>query len=148
MTMQIMDMIKVVIWMQLFFAISMTIYTHALPEDALDYVTGYQDLADNIDINSVSDNIQSSLQRQSNIPVIETGALIFYSGNILLDLLLNFTFAVPQMFTLLINGLMLLLGIDAMFMGFIQLFLSVGIMAVYFISIIQLLVGIRSGRIV
>ena len=73
---------------------------------------------------------------------------MFYSGNILIDLLLNFFFAIPEMLTMLINGVMMLFGIHVEAMGIIQIFLSVITVVLYVISVIQLAVGVRSGRLV
>lgn len=145
----IMTLFKTIILVQLFYAVAITGLVATIPDDAKSYVTGFSDIADSIDVDTVSEDVQDSLQRQQSIPVIELGALVFYSGNILIDLLLNFFFAIPQMLTMLVNGLMLLFtGVNVQAMGIIQLFLSVITVVMYVISIIQLTVGVRSGRLV
>lgn len=145
--MNIMDLFKAVIIIQLFYSFAITGLTHALPADSLDYVTGFSDITDSINLETVSEDVQESIQRQTDIPVIEMGALVFYSGNILIDLMLNFAFAVPEMIGMLVNGIMILfLGIDSYLFAIVQLFASVVIIVVYFISLMQLLTSIRSGR--
>lgn len=140
------DVFKVILVVQLFYSFAITTYTHVLPDDTLNHVTSFSDLAGEIDLESVSNDIQDSVQDQINIPVVELGALVFYSGNIILDLLLNFFFALPQMFTLLINGfLQLFVNIDPFITNTIQIFLSVIITVLYFLGAIQLLLNIR-GR--
>ena len=139
---------KVVILVMLFYSFGITLFTYALPSDSLSFVTGFSDVSSSFDLETVGNEVQSSLESQTNIPVIELGALVFYSSNILLDLLLNFAFAIPQMFGMLINGLMLLFNVDSYLFAVVQLFASVVMVVLYFIGLMQLVTGIRSGRVV
>lgn len=144
----IMDYFKVVIIIMLFYSFGITILSYALPSDSLTYVTGFSDLGESFDLETVGGDVQSSLESQTDIPVIELGALVFYSSNIILDLLLNFAFAIPQMFGLLINGISLLFNVDSQLFVVVQLFTSVTMIVLYFVGLIQLMTGIRSGRVV
>lgn len=144
----IMDLFKVIILVQLFYAVCITGLTYSLPSDTLNYVTSFSDVGQTIDLDTVSEDVRDSLESQTNIGVIELGALVFYSGNILIDLLLNFAFALPQMFGLIIHGITILFNLDPIIFALVQLFASVTILVLYFISLIQLLTGIRSGRVV
>lgn len=141
-----MDMFKWIIIVQLFYAVSITLIAYALPADSLNYVSAFSDVANDIDLEGVSDQVQESFEKQTDIPVIELGALVFYSGNILIDLLLNFAFAIPEMIGLIINGILLLLNIDSYVFVVVQLFMSVLVMVLYLLSLIQLLTNVRSGR--
>ena len=85
-----MDVFKGIIIIQLFYAVAISLIAHAMPAGALDYVTGFSDAGTQIDVEGVASDVQSSLESQTDIPVIELGALVFYSGNILIDLLINF----------------------------------------------------------
>lgn len=144
----IMDFFKVMIIVQLFFAVSITILTQTLPADSLNYVTSFSDIAEDVSLEGTSAQVEDSLSRQTNIPVIEIGALVFYSGNILIDLLFNFAFAVPEMVHLVIAGILFLFNVDNGIFLQVQLFSTVAIMVLYFIGVIQLLTGIRSGRVI
>lgn len=144
----IMDYFKVVIIIMLFYSFGITILSYSLPSDSLTYVTGFSDLGDSFDLETVGSDVQSSLESQTDIPVIELGALVFYSSNIILDLLLNFAFAIPQMFGLLINGISILFNVDSQLFVVVQLFTSVVMIVLYFVGLIQLMTGIRSGRVV
>lgn len=137
---------KAVIVVQLFFAICITMYVHALPAEAKSYPDFY---TPDINIEQISETIEASLETQTNIPAIDLGALVFYSGNILIDLLLNFVFAIPQMLTFIINAFMMFfVGADSVIMFYIQLFFSAGMVIFYIISLIQLLTNVRTGRLV
>lgn len=145
--MEAMDLFKAIILVQLFYSFSITGLAYTIPADAREYTDAFSQIADDISLSGVSTDIQNSLEKQTNIPVIELGALVFYSGNLLIDLLLNFAFAIPQMFGMLVNGIMMLISIDSYISTLIQLFATVVMTALYFIGIIQLLTSIRSGTI-
>lgn len=146
--MDIMSLFKVVLMIQLFYSFSITTITYALPDDSLDFVTSFSDITSKVNLESVSGDVQDSLQRQTNIPVVELGALVFYSGNILIDLILNFLFAIPEMLAMLINGFTMLFNVDSYLFAIVQLFSSVIIGIMYLLGVIQLLTGIRSGRLI
>lgn len=143
--MSLMRSFVIVLIIQLFFAFGITTFTYALPTESLDYVTSFSDLAGDINLQSVSSDVQDAVEDELDIPVIELGALVFYSGNILIDLILNFAFALPQMVTLLINSFLYIFGIDSQLAVILQLFTSAVIAVLYFIGILQLVMNIR-GR--
>lgn len=144
--MGMMNLFKTIILVQLFYAFAITMFTYSLPAESLNYVTGFSDITNSIDLETTSQQVQESITDQTNIPVVEIGALIFFSGNIIIDLLLNFAFAIPEMLGMLINGLMILINVDSDLFAIVQLFASVVVTVLYFIGIIQLLTSIRSGR--
>lgn len=144
--MQMMALFKWIVIVQLFFAFSITVITYAMPDDSLNYVTAFSDVASEISLETVSNDVQDSVTDSLNIPVIELGALVFYSGNIILDLLLNFFFAIPEMIGLVINGFMLLFNIDSYLFAVVELFLATLTIVLYFIGLIEMLMNIRSQR--
>lgn len=146
--MTMMRLFSAIIVVQLFFSFSITGIAYSIPDDSKEYLSSYQNVAEQSDLENVSSQIQSGLERQTDIPVIELGALVFYSGNILLDLLLNFAYAIPQMIGLLINQIMLFFNVDSQLFALVQLFSSVIITAAYFIGLMQLITNIRSGQVI
>lgn len=141
-----MQTFKVTILVMLFYSFGITLLAYAIPNDAKTYITSFSDLAQDISLQETGNKVQDSLESQTNIPIIELGALVFYSGNILLDLILNFIFAVPEMVGLLIQGLLFLINVDSYIWATVQLFSSVVLIVMYFIGLMQMLTGIRSGR--
>lgn len=136
-----------IIVVQLFFSLAITLISHTLPEDSLQYVDVFVSTADTMDIQDIGEEIQGSLDKQTNIPIIELGALVFYSGNILIDLLLNFLFAIPQMFELLLTGILYFAGgLNNFIIVSLQIFIKVLISALYLFGIIKLITNIRTGR--
>jgi hypothetical protein len=135
---------KFIIVLQLFFAFSVTLVTYAMPDDTLEYVTIIQP-SHEIDLETVAKDIQSSSERQMNIPVVDLGALVFHSGNIIVDLILNTVFAIPEMVTILINGFLFFFGVEAFVATYVKLLLWAVISAIYLIAILAFIMNIRSG---
>jgi len=148
MAQNMMDWFKAIIIVMLFYSFAITLLTYALPEQAKPFINPFSDVANEIDLESTSSQIRGSVEAQTNIPVVELGALVFYSGNILVDLLLNFAFAIPQMIGLIINGVMLMLNVDSYVFAVVEIFSAVIITVLYFIGLIQLITSVRSGRMV
>lgn len=142
--MSMMSEFKVMLVVMLFYSFCITLITYAMPSESINYVESFSSLANEANLENVSEQIQGSITSQTRIPLIELGALVFYSGNIVIDLLLNFAFALPEMIGLVINGVMLLLNIDSYVFAVVQLFASVVMVVLYFVSIMQLLIGIRT----
>lgn len=136
---------KTVIVVMLFYSFCITIVSYATPADALSYVTSFSDVSDQVNMKDVSDQVQESLESQINIPVIELGALVFYSGNIIIDLFMNFLFAIPEMIGLLISAVLLIFNVDSYVWATIQIFTSAVMVVLYVIGLIQILTGIRAG---
>lgn len=145
---QVMDLFKVTLIILALYSTCITILTYSLPADMTDRISSFNNLDSSFSTENIAEEIQGSIQSQTSIPVVDLGALVFYSGNILIDLLLNFAFAIPQIIGLLLYGLFSLIGIDTNIQNTIQIFASVIILVVYFVALIQLLTGVRSGRIV
>lgn len=142
------DIFKATLILQLFYSFAITTLVYSLAGQGIIITQGFTDVGEQISLANTSTEIQDSLTTQTSIPIVDVGALVLYSGNILIDLLANFLFAVPQMITLLINGLMYLIGIDTYITNQIQVFTSVIVSAMYMIGLIQLLTTIRSGRVI
>jgi hypothetical protein len=131
---------------QLFFGICITLIVHAMPPQELNFLDTYTDLNNQIDLNATASDIQGSLEQQTNIPIVEIGALVFYSGNIMVDMIANSLFAIPEMFGLLVAGVQNILNIDSYLVGVIQAMATVGILLFYLLAIIEFLTGLRAGR--
>lgn len=141
------NLFKITLIMMLFYSTCINLLVYSMPEDTIPYITSYSELSGTISLEGVSAEVQTSVSRQTDIPVIELGALVFYSGNILIDLILNFAFAIPEMLSLVINGILTILNIDSQINNLIQLFTTVTITVMYFIGVITLLTSVRSGRV-
>ena len=143
-----MDTFKVILIIQAFFSLSITLLAHGLPASSLNYVEGYELVADKYNITGGEQELSGGLASQKNAPIIELGALVFYSGNILIDLITNFIFAIPEMLGLFIAGIGALFNFEPFFLAQVEIMAAGLILSLYILGLIQLLTSIRSGRVV
>lgn len=143
-----MQAVVIIIIVQLFFSFGINIYAYTLPQEAKIHVNPFTDSDAAIDIDSTTQTVQDSIEKQTNFPLIDLGALAFYSGNIVIDLILNFAFAIPTMITLLFNGLLQMFSIDTQISIYIQGTLSAAVFIWYFIGILQIASNLRTGRLI
>lgn len=136
---------KFIIIVQLFFGMSVTMIAYAMPTDTQNFVSVIQP-GHPIDLSSVSQNIQESAERQMDMPILEMGALVFYSGNVMVDMVLNTIFAIPEMITIVTNIIINFLPIDPVIQGTLQIFMWAVISALYIIGILSFVMDVRSGR--
>ena len=145
---RVFQLFKMVIIAQLFFGTAITLLAYALPADMTGQVNFVQENIPQSSVESISTDVEEALERQTNIPVIDVGALVFYSGNILADLVINFIFAIPTALSLLINLVLNLISVDPQIMYIIQGFFTAAITTLYAIGVINLFINIRSGRVI
>lgn len=142
--MELMDYFKTIILISLFYSVCITSISRTIPSDALRFVSSFN-TGGNFDVEIVQAKIEQGVKQQTTLPIIDVGALVFYSGNIFLDLLLNFVFALPQLITMVIAGVGFLVSFDKELIVMVQTFLTAIISIMYFIGLIQMLLNIRSG---
>lgn len=137
--------LMLILIIQLFYSLGITLLTHSLIGLNPAYATNFNDFTSiSSDIKNISDEISGSLEQQMNIPLIDLAALVFYSGNIIVDLILNFLFAIPSMVTLLLNVIFSFFTIDAYIASYLKLFIYSVISVIYFINLLAFLTNVRS----
>lgn len=144
----VMSLFKMMILVQLFFSFAITSVVYMIPDSELEYVNSFSSATTDVDNNQISSQIQDNLDRQTNLPLIDVGAMVFYSTNIIVDLLLNFFFAVPEMIFLVVGGIGHFVNIDVLLSRQLQAFTMAVILMLYFLGLIQLLTGLRAGRVI
>ena len=133
-----------IIMIQLFYSFGVVLLANTLaPFDTSEYLLPqYTNLTS--DIQTISSRVEGTVQTQMNIPLLDLGALVFYSGNILIDLMLNFFFAIPSMFSILVNTFTSIFVIDSFIATQLKLFMYGIITILYFFSILNLILSIRA----
>ena len=134
-----------IIVLQIFYSVGITLLSHGLV--GLDpsfgaFLTDYENYATSLE--NMTAQIENSLNQQMNIPLIDLGSLVFYSGNIIVDLMLNFFFAVPSLITLLTNTIVNIFPLDAFIASYVKLGLFSLISITYFLSLLAFVTNIRS----
>ena len=141
---QMMDMLKVLLFVQAFYAFGITMIAYSIPPEALGYTTSVNGPS-GFDITTINGKLTTQLDSQKNTPLLDLGALLFYSGNMVIDLLLNFVTAIPQMILLLFQIIFgRFIGIDATLLANVEIFTGGIIAAIYVVNLIILLLNIRS----
>ena len=141
--MQMMDLLKVLLFVQAFYAFGVTMVAYSIPADALGYTSSVS--GNTFDIVDINGKLNTQLDNQRNTPLLDLGALLFYSGNMVIDLLLNFVTALPQMILLLFQIIFgRFIGIDATLLTNLEIFVGGIITAIYIVNLIILLLNIRS----
>ena len=138
------DYFKTVIMFMLFYSLGITTYCHFLPSDALHFTTAFS--GNSASFEDTASKFQSGLSNQTNLPLLDMGALIFYSGNYLIDLLLNFVFAIPNIITTLLYAIGSLFGINTFIWAYLDLFAKTLMIIYYFMGLIEMILGLRSGQ--
>lgn len=136
---------KVSILVMLFYGFSITLISHLLPDGAKQQANIFITSDNDISNDAIINELESGITRQRDVPIIDLGALVFYSGNFLIDLVLNFLFAVPQMITFFFVGLGTIINIDAFIFQQLQTILSVLVGTFYIIGLVEIILNLRAG---
>ena len=135
---------KAILIVMLFYSFVITTMTYVTPDGALNYIKSIDDITTPTDLQEVGEKVQSSVEKQTNIPVVEMGALVFYSGNILIDLILNFIYAIPQMIGLLVNLLLMLFNVESQVFAIVEIFAAVIYTVLMLLTLLEMLTNIRA----
>lgn len=141
----ILNWFKTVLLVMLFYSMAINAITYSMPAEMRNTAEIFNNLGDDYSMMAINDDVQDSLGKTTDIPVVDVGTLVFYSGNVLLDLIVNFLYATPQMVFMLINGITQILAIDTYFIDLAQIFASVVLTVMYLVGLIELVNGLRSG---
>ncbi|MEM5810121.1 MAG: hypothetical protein QW156_04515 [Candidatus Aenigmatarchaeota archaeon] len=145
--MSMMKFFTYIIIIQLFYSFGISMLSYSLDKLVVQQrqliLSQFQTLGRNI--TEITQSIEKTTQSSMNIPLIDLGALVFYSGNIIVDLMVNFLFAIPSMATLLVSSFQFFFStIDPILISNLKLFLYSIISVIYFIALIQFLLSIRA----
>lgn len=127
------------------YSLMITLLVHSIPSEDLTYVYELQGKPAYSDLDNISSKFQESIGQQRSFGVVEAGALALTSGNILMDLILNFFGAVPSMASIIVNGILIFLNVANPLKNALLTFVTAIIGIIYIIGIILLVVNIRSG---
>lgn len=96
-------------------------------------------------IQDIGQRIDSSISDQLGLPLVDFGSLVFFSGNIIADLILNFLLAVPGMINVIFSAFFLFFPVNAVLQQDFKLFITVFGAILYIISTMAFLAGARLG---
>lgn len=138
--------LKAMLFMMIFYSVCVTLIAYMLPQFTQPYTSNFMSQGVNTNINEITSSVDLSVRGQTQLPLVDLGALLFYSGNLFIDLAVNFVTALPQMVVLAINIVMSIISPDAVFSQQIKLGIQSLLFVAYMFSLIGLLLNLRSGR--
>ena len=130
---------------QLFYALAVTLIVPTLPDASLNQVVMFTNSNNVIQISTLKSSLETGVTGQSNIPLLEFGAMIFYTSNIIINLMLNFFTAIPQMITALVSAFLYFVPVVPIAMKQSVVMLVQAILSIiYSIAILTFIMGARS----
>lgn len=135
-----------ILMVQLFWSFGITIFAHTIPIEQQQFVSIYLDNPTGDTLQNIPLEVEDNTRNQLEIPVLDTVTLIMFTGNILMDLILNFLTAIPTMFILLVEGIVTFIPIEATLLKTLKLLLWVTATILYMIAIVTTLSNLRSSR--
>jgi len=132
-----------IILLSLFYGFGSTLLIYATTPFSVDTNAVGSYRIQGVNATEIAARVGSATQSQLKIPIIEAGALLFYTGNILIDLMMNSFFAIPSLLTILTNSYFLFFSVDVILAMQLKIVLFAIASLAYFINLIGLLMEIR-----
>lgn len=141
------NLLRLLVIIMIVYSGGMTVFIHTLPANTLNQLRPFQGPTSSLPDETINEITDSTFLQLSDIPLINVGALVFYTGNIFIDFIVNFVTALPQIFVLLLNVFSLVgINIDATILLAIQGMATVILSVTFVLGLIELWIDIRSGR--
>lgn len=138
------DFFKTMLTVQLFWAFAVTILLYVTPIATTNQLTLTQYQDGSFDLLEVKSQFEGIMTSQTNIPFVNAGALIFYSGNLILNLMVNFFTFVPQMFTIILTLIAAIIPMDANLLNQLKVFITVFMGIMYVIALLSFISQYRN----
>ena len=130
---------------QLFWSLGVSLIVPNMPNALSNQVVMYTNSNNVIELNTLQASVSQGITDQQNIPLLEVGALVFYSSATILNIMINFFTAIPQMVTLLMTVLFLFIPLGNSLQIVLQAWV-VGIVTIlYFVALFTFLMGTRTN---
>jgi hypothetical protein len=137
-----------IVMISLLYGFGSTILTYALNPYGVNSNILNSFSSPSANITNITNNVQSNLQSQMKIPIVGDLSLIFYSGNIMVDMIMNTFLALPEIITIIVNVLINFVVVDAYLGMELKIIILANVTVVYVINIIAFLLQIRSRAMV
>jgi len=133
-----------IVLLSAFYSFAIVSLTYTLPDSDMNFIVQFSTDDAIRDYGETSREFQDSLQTQKQFGIVDAGALALFSGNILLDLAVNFFFAVPSMFALFFSAIFYFLKINVFLQNEIILLVKAILAIISSIFLIRFLLGART----
>lgn len=130
-------MIREVVLFSIVYSIVMNLLTYVLYVPS-EFTAGASSLAD------ITGKTESMYKGVVGVPLIDLGGLVFYTGNIVVDFLMNFVTAIPSVVSLLIDIFFRFFPIPTEIASVFKLGIYTTLSVIIILNLVSLLMKIRS----
>jgi hypothetical protein len=142
--MAMLDYFARAIEVQLFYALAITLILYSIPVSEQNRIIDFTTSPANEDLGQMSSEFQQSFNTQAGLGLVDLGMLALSSGNMMVDLILNFFTAIPSMVTLVLSAMFIFVQVDASAQATLKSFVFVAVTVIYIISLLNFLINVRS----
>lgn len=129
---------------QMFYAFSISIFVPMIPDVQQQQIIMYTNEAGVISFSTISNEITGAVGSQSTIPFADIGSLIFYSTSLILNLVVNFFTAIPQMISWLLIGLFTFVPVDQTIQISVKMIFTAMVTIIYYLLLVLFIMGART----
>jgi len=130
---------------QLFWSLGVSLIVPNMPNATANQVVMFTNSNNVIELGTLQSSISQGITDQQNIPLLEVGALVFYSSATILNIMINFFTAIPQMVTLLMTVLFLFIPLGTSLQITLQTWVFAIVTVLYFVALFTFLMGTRTN---
>lgn len=130
---------------QLFWSLGVSLIVPNMPNAAANQVVMFTNSNNTIELGTLQSSISQGITDQQNIPLLEVGALVFYSSATILNIMINFFTAIPQMVTLLMTVLFIFIPLGTSLQITLQAWVFGIVTVLYFVALFTFLMGTRTN---
>ena len=130
---------------QLFWSLGVSLLIPNMPNATTNQVVMFTNSNNVIELGTLQSSISQGITDQQNIPLLEVGALVFYSSATILNIMINFFTAIPQMVTLLMSVLFLFIPVSLGLQIALQTWVFGIVTVLYFVALFTFLMGTRTN---
>jgi len=129
-----------------FYSLFITTAVYSLDDTPVNIgiIISFEDSEVNLDYGTTSQEFQSAINTQKSFGGADLAALALFSGNIILDLAANFIFAFPNMISLLLTGIFMIVPVNGFLQNEVILWVKAIISIISAIFLLQFLLGART----
>jgi len=130
---------------QIFWSLSVSLIVPVMPNATSNQLVMFNNSNNVLEIDTLQSSIDQGISDQTSIPLLETGALIFYSSATILNIMVNFFTAIPQMATLLVDVVFKFITTDAGLVRLVKEWVFAVIAILYAIALFAFITGSRTN---
>jgi hypothetical protein len=128
----------------MFYSFAVSVFVPQIPDIQQNQIIQYTDARGVVNFSTLATTMESAVSSQSTVPFLELGALIFFSSSILINLVLNFITAIPQMLTWLLDGLFEFLPVAETIQISVKGIFIVMTTIIYYLLFVLYILGVRT----